>query len=61
MRPTCTQCNGKADLHIYYLAKRSNVENEEQECGICNECLKALWGKFSYTQWGQTLVIEKLL
>ena len=54
----CVQCGDPADLHISWLAKRSENESHPDECDICSACLAPLWSKFSHTQFGQTLQIE---
>ena len=56
----CTQCGGYADLHIAWLAKQSEGENEPQECDVCNECMSLLWAKFHATQFGETIQIQPL-
>jgi protein-arginine kinase activator protein McsA len=65
----CVQCQEPADLHIKWLAKKTETENEPQECDICSSCLSLIWngggtdanGKklhgFKHTQFGQTLTI----
>lgn len=55
---SCQQCGGPAEMHITWLAKKSENENETQQCNICNECMSVLWTKYSSTQFGQTIQIE---
>lgn len=68
----CIQCNEKADIHINWLAKKSETENIPQEADICNSCMTVLWngggtdanGKMlhgsKHSQFGQTLTISEI-
>ena len=56
----CIQCNEPADIHINWLAKKSETENIPQQCNVCNSCMSILWNQSKNTQFGQTLIISNI-
>jgi len=56
----CVQCGDKADIHINWVAKKSETEEVPQEAEICNQCMSTLWNVSKNTQFGQTLIIGKI-
>ena len=56
----CIQCQEPADMHINWLSRKTETENEPQNAYICSNCMAIIWNTYKNTQFGQTLIISDI-